>query len=67
MKTIMYMIIACLTIIAFNLFMAISTIDNNYSPKYAERIAQFAIVLVPLVIIFLAGSLGKAIKKKIHE
>jgi hypothetical protein len=65
MKFIKYGIGVCVFIIAFNLVLGLSSsMNDNYDPRQAERIAQFAIVLIPLVVIFLVAIIGKAVFRR---
>lgn len=65
MKVIKYGIGACVVIIAINLVLGLSSsMNDNYDPRHAERIGQFVVILVPLVGIFLAATLGKAIFRR---
>lgn len=65
MKTIKYGIGACVVIIAINLVFGLSSsMNDNYDPRHAERMAQFAILLVPLVAIFLLAKFAKFMFRK---
>lgn len=65
MKTIGGMLVACIVIIAYNLMVGANAASTEqYSPVYAERVATFGIIAVPLLIIFLFLLVGRLFERK---
>ena len=65
LKVVGTLIIMCLLVIGFNLFSGLNSgMNDAYDPNHAERIAQFVIILVPLVIVFIFMGVWKMIKPK---
>lgn len=65
MKTISGLIIACLVAISYNIFAGVSASGSGYyNSSYAERVAIFAIVMVPLVLIFAAMVVFRMFRRK---
>jgi membrane protein DedA with SNARE-associated domain len=65
MKTPKFMIYGCIAAIAVNFVLALIGLSNGaYSPVYAQRIGQFFILLVPLVVTFFIVKGIKAARTK---
>lgn len=65
MKALKWMIGACFTIIVINFVFAISS--SNYDPAHAQRMGQFAVLLVPLIAIYGIAAIAKKLFGRSEE